>query len=90
MSVFATSAEDIAAYPEFANSMQVDGSNYGWKSYQVTTESGYKVLMFRITADELNTPLIDSKGPVVYLHGIFSDPTDFLMRTDTTMPSSPV
>lgn len=90
LSALATSAADLAAYPEFATAMQTNGSNYGWKSYPVITQSGYKILLFRLTENELGAPLTDTKGPAVFLHGMFSDPADFVSRTDSASPSMPV
>lgn len=46
--------------------------------------------MFRITADPTGAPLVPTKGPVLVLHGMFSDPIDFFNRTDVTTPGLPV
>ena len=85
-----TSPDDIANYPEFAAAMQAGGWNYGWASQAITTATGYQILMFHIVSDELGTPLVATKGPAVFLHGMFSDPVDFLSRSDLATPATPI
>ena len=86
----ATSPEDVAAYPDFANTMAIEGFNYQWESFQITTATGYEIVMFRITADPTGAPLTPTKGPALLVHGMFSDPTDFFQRDDLTTPGLPV
>ena len=70
--------------------MSIEGINFEWQSYPVTTSSGYEIVMFRITADPTGAPLVPTKGPLLLLHGMFSDPTDFFSRTDETTPGLPI
>ena len=70
--------------------MAIEGINFAWESYPVTTASGYEIVMFRITADPTGAPLVPTKGPMLLLHGMFSDPMDFFNRTDETTPALPV
>lgn len=86
----AISPEDIAAYPEFAEAMAINGAACEWQSFTVITSTGYEVKLFRITADATGTPLIAPKGPVLLVHGMFSDPIDFFARTDVLTPGLPV
>ena len=77
------SQDDCAAmYPEFAAAMQLDGSGFEWSCYPVQTATGYNVLMYRLTADSSGVALEGAKGPLLLLHGMFSDPTDWIKRTD--------
>ena len=62
--------------------MATDGSNFGWESFPVTSETGYNTVMFRITADASGAPLQESKGAILYLHGMFSSPNDWIKRSD--------
>ena len=41
MSAKAASAEDAASYPEFAAGMAHGAVDFDWKSYPVTTSTGY-------------------------------------------------
>ena len=86
----ATSLEDSAKFVDFAAVMAIEGINYEWKSHPVTTDTGYQIMMFRITADPTGAPLVPTKGPVLLLHGMFSDPTDFFSRTDETTAALPI
>lgn len=70
--------------------MAIEGINYEWKSYPITTDTGYQIMMFRITADPTGVALTPTKGPMLLVHGMFSDPTDFFSRTDETTPALPV
>ena len=70
--------------------MQVDGSNYEWKSYPVQTLTGYNIVMFRLTANEVGTPIVTSKGPLLLIHGMFSKPSDWLGRKTTDLPALPI
>ena len=83
----ATSAEDIANYPEYAEAMLHGIADFDWKSYPVTTSTGYEILLFRITPKVVPA---DNKGPLLLTHGMFSDPTDFLAQTDTTKAALPL
>lgn len=74
-----TSPDDIAAYPEIAEAMATSGHNFEWSSHTLTTETGYTVKLFRITADAAGTPLVPTKGPLLLVHGMFSDPWDFFI-----------
>jgi pimeloyl-ACP methyl ester carboxylesterase len=85
-----TSPEDIANYQEFAAIMGIEGFNYAFKSYPMTTASGYEIVMFRITADPTGAPLVPTKGPLLILHGMFSDPTDFFQQSNPAAPGLPV
>ncbi len=46
--------------------------------------------MFRITANALGTPLVDSKGPILLTPGMYSNTADWLKIKDTTKPSTPI
>ena len=43
--------------------------------------------MFRLTP---KVPAATSKGPLLFIHGMFSDPLDFLESSDPTTPSAPL
>ena len=43
--------------------------------------------MFRIKEDETGAPLMDTLGPILLIHGMFSEPMDWLARKDETLPS---
>lgn len=86
----AINPEDLAKYAEFAAVMSIEGISYEWTSYPLFTQTGYEVVMFRITADPTGVPLVPTKGPLLLLHGMFSDPMDFFQRTDETTPGLPV
>jgi hypothetical protein len=88
--VTATSAEDKAAYPEFASAMQNYGSEFGWKSFPASTSTGYDVLLYRITKDATGAALEETLGPILLQHGMFSGPTEWLAQTDPNAPSLPI
>ena len=70
--------------------MSIEGIGYEWSSFPIFTKTGYEIVMFRITADPTGAPLVPTKGPLLLLHGMFSDPMDFFQRTDETTPGLPV
>ena len=90
LEIGATSADDINNYPIFADAMTAEGSNFGWKSYPLTSGNGYNLIMFRVTEDATGTPLTPTKGPILLVHGMFSSPTDFLGRSDSGSASLPI
>lgn len=85
----AVSADDLAAYPEFAAAMTTAGDDLDWRSYQVTTASGYVLTLWRITGSN-DVPRLAPKGPVVLEHGIFSDGLSWMNRTDEETAAFPV
>ena len=56
-------------------------------SYPVTSSSGYQLKLFRLTGDAAGEPLVDTKGPVMLMHGSFSDSMDWVTATDPTEAS---
>ena len=84
------SLEDQTNYPEFAQVMATSGMGYEWMSYTVFSATGYESKLFRITADPTGTPIVQTKGPVLLLHGMFSEPLDFFNRTDELTAGLPV
>ena len=85
-----TSSQDIADYPDFAASMTMEGSLYSWKAVSLDSVSGYNLKMFRVTEDDTGAPLTDTLGPILLLHGMFSDPMDWLKRKDEQLPALPI
>ena len=51
-SAISTSSSDKAKYPLFEQTMMEQGGGYQWASYPVTTEAGYKLLLFRLIGDQ--------------------------------------
>lgn len=86
----AISQDDLLAYPEFADVMATSGMGFEWVSHTVVSRRGYENKMFRITADASGTPLVPSKGPVLLLHGLYSEPLDFFNRSDELAAGLPV
>lgn len=80
-----TSVADLNAFPEFAAAMTTAGG-YAFRSYPVTTSSGYELMMFRIVGDEQGVDLVETKGPVMLMSGMFSDVFDWIKRTDEALP----
>lgn len=80
-----TTRQDLLAYPDFATEMRNAGG-FSWKAYPVTTGSGYKLVLFRIVGDELGNDLLETRGPIMLMHGMFSDTDDWLARTDESVP----
>ena len=60
---------------------------FDWKSYPVTTDTGYQIVVFHITSQ---TPPAQNKGPVLLIHGMFSSPEDFLAQSDLTQLALPL
>ena len=83
----AATLDDMAHYLEFSLAMTQEGSNYGWSSFAFDSAFGYNLKMFRITENETGAPLMDTLGPVLLIHGMFSEPMDWLARKDETIPS---
>ena len=72
---YTTSGDDETNFPEFESTMTSIGSDYQWKSVQVTTADGYILNMFRIMADE-NGDFTDDRGslgPILLVHGLTAD-----------------
>lgn len=42
--------------------------------------------MFRIVGDELGNDLLDTKGPIMLMHGMFSDTNDWIACSDESVP----
>ncbi len=62
--------------------MQDAGMYLQWKSYPVTTGSGYNLTLFNLTANELGEAFEALNGPLLLTHGVFSDSVDWLTRND--------
>ena len=43
--------EQAPMYPYMAEAMERIGMDYTWRAYETTTQDGYVLTMFRITAD---------------------------------------
>lgn len=80
------SAADIAAFPEWDAALAHGNADFNWESVPVTTSTGYQILMFRITPKV--APAV-SKGPLLLLHGMYSEPLDFFTQTDPLTNASP-
>lgn len=80
-----TSAEDIAQFPEFEATVQ-QCVPFQWQSYPVTTPEGYNIVMFRVTGDAAGVPFAATKGPVLLMHGAFSDSVNWITCQDTSLP----
>ena len=70
--------------------MTNEGSGFGWESFPVTSETGYNSVIFRITADGNGQALNETKGPVLFLHGMYSSPEDWIKRSDPATGSTPI
>lgn len=66
--------------------MATAGQGYQWEAHEVTTSTGYELTLFRITGDNLGTPRTADLGPVLLVHGLYSDVFDWL----TTGGAGPV
>ena len=68
--------------------MKAEGGNFFWKSYKVYSgEAGseYELTMFRIVAKRRrNRPFATPKGPILLIHGAFTDSITWMDRTDET------
>jgi len=67
--------------------MQHSRVDYDWKSYPLTTATGYEIIMFRITP---KVEVLPSRGPLLMTHGMFSEASDFFTRTDDTALAWPI
>lgn len=85
----AVSQADLDAYPEFAATMATAGNNYDWASYQVTTEDGYVLSLWRVTGSN-ETPVASSRGPILLSHGDASDGLSWFNRDDLESAAYPV
>jgi len=81
-----TSAEDLAAFPNFEAEMML-GGGFKWESFPVTTFSGYELMLFRLTGNATGEALAGERGPVLLLHGSYSDSLDWISCTDESAPS---
>ena len=62
--------------------MQEAGGDYAWRSYEVQTDDGYILRMFRITGSRGESNERAEKGPLLLIHGFASDSITWFDRTD--------
>ena len=55
----------------------------------MTNASGYNLMLYRIIGDAAQAPVTNTKGPLMLMHGMFSNTFDWLERTDTLAPALP-
>ena len=87
------SKKDKAAYPEIQKAFYDWGENFFFKSYDVTTEDGYELTMFRILGKRKRKTIKNqwTKGVVLLLHGFTKDSYTWFdrRRGDETKPFLP-
>lgn len=76
------SNDDLVAYPYFAQLMQTAGGGLDWQSHKATSSDGYITNMWRITGDNSVAARDAPLGPVLLTHGMYSDGTGWMERTD--------
>ena len=88
----AQTATQRTTYANFNEVMVSMGDNYGWDSYEVTTEDGYVLTMFRITEGTaaVNQIYTDDKGPILLYPGMYSEIADWFVKDDLLASSTPV
>jgi pimeloyl-ACP methyl ester carboxylesterase len=67
------SLEDCQAMPLFAYAQFDIGGNLAWRRYVVTTDDGYELSLVHIWGDENGNFSPDINGPMLFLHGFFTD-----------------
>lgn len=83
------SSQDLADYPYFAQLMQEAGEGLDWQSHKATSTDGYITTLWRITGangERRDAPL----GPVLLTHGMYSDGSGWMERTDGALSAFPV
>ena len=60
---------------------------FQWQSYDVQTDEGYNIVLFRVTANAAGIPFVSTKGPLLLMHGAFSDSLDWIKCQDVALPS---
>ena len=68
------------------------GLDYTWEAHEVTTDDGYILTLFRITADQNGDPVPGqgSKGPLLLQHGFLTDSISWFHFSDESKPALPV
>ena len=64
-------SEVTAEYDEFAAHMSSHG--FAWTAYEVTTEDGWELALFRITGRDDSDPVVSTHPPVLLQHGSTMD-----------------
>ena len=76
---------DCLAFPVFAEYM-ANNANFGWSLVELDSFDGYPLSMVRIDKDSAGTPLVDSKGPLMIVHGLQRDSVSMLFDNSLTYP----
>ena len=86
----ANSAADIAEFPYFADLMLTAGEGLDWMSYKATSADGYITTLWRITGANSVSNRDAPRGPILLQHGMYSDGTAWMERTDSTSAAFPI
>ena len=78
------SKEDRLAYRDINYAFAKWGNNVYWKSYEVTTDTGYELTMFHIEGLTKKKRVVGhgTKGPLLLIHGYSSDGLTWFNRSD--------
>ena len=77
---------DCLALPKFAEKM-LENLNFGWSKIDLESYDGYPLTMVRLTTDNEGTPLVDTKGPLMLVHGLQRDALSMLCDCALTYPT---
>jgi len=85
-SVLSSPRSDAAHFPKIAELMDSIGGGYAWRSYEVITNDGYRLNVFRIIGShraKTRAKLYpQNKGPLLLVHGFSSDAETWFDRSD--------
>ena len=66
------------------------GENYTWEMEEITTADGYQLTMKHIVGDDMGNPLDISNGPLLLVHGLYTDSSAWFNRSTEDESALPI